>query len=699
MSGKNRKKRNAFTGKPNAQSNTPAQALAAFKSLWLKEDWLQALSSYRNWLNRTGNPGDPEIEAELLLRCAEARFRAQKPEQALKFLDELQGKYPDDRRPLLYKGIILARMKKLTEALEVFRNLGDEFHATVVETLMARNAPLPRDPAGPRLSAAETLKAWQGAAGGREIVPDEPALKDLVAAYKKHAGGEDPEPALASLRKKSGCEFLSDYLLLLSSVARRRKIKIRHLLENNPLFVREGNGDDLLAAHLRTLLREEDFKEFFLVLDLLGPAAARLPDITRSCDQAHFSFALQELANNRFEAALEHFRSIQNTALPVLHNTALCLQKLERYREANACWTQVLQAEEKPKRTDPADVRKAQAQTCRYIAHNYLRVDELADAYAYLKTAFLYDKDDKENLYDLGSVCAELDRHQEAFRYAKRLFELDPRDEINLFLYTGEAAKNNASAEIIPGLETFHAQSPDYPPFRYALAQAHLDVLWRSWTGKTSAIFDLDPKMKKVKALITGAPFAKLLYLEAVLLNASGKIKASRARFDRAFEAAPGHVEEYELASALYDDGLKKEALGRFLKIASCECDLSDHLTEQAVDFFIKHDDVPNTRRLADFAIDAKGYPPGLVAETFLDSGRPEEASRYSLRALRRADADLDDYYLHLVVLNELGEKEATLAFADEVLEKARQEGDERDVRVITEIIKDIKAKGRFKTS
>ncbi len=72
MSGKNRKKKPFSPGKLNAQSHTPAQALAAFKSLWLKEDWPQALSYYRNWHNRTGNPGDPEIEAELLLRRADA---------------------------------------------------------------------------------------------------------------------------------------------------------------------------------------------------------------------------------------------------------------------------------------------------------------------------------------------------------------------------------------------------------------------------------------------------------------------------------------------------------------------------------------------------------------------------------------------------------------------------------------------------
>jgi tetratricopeptide (TPR) repeat protein len=698
MSGKNRKKKTISGGKLNSKNNSPAQVLAAFKSLWLKEDWLQALSAYRSWLNRTGNTGDPSIEAELLLHCADDRWRAQKPEQALNFLEEMRKKYPADLRPDLYKGIILARTNKLNDALAVFRSLGDEFHATVVETLIARNEALPQEPpAGPRFPAAEMLKAWQGAVGGREVAPAESALKNLVGAYAKHTAGEDPEPELALLSKKSGCEFLSDFLLLVSAVARRRKIKIRHLMADNPLFIREGNVADLSAGYLGALVRERDFKEFFLVLSLLGPAAARLPAVVRARDQAHFSCALQELADHQFKAALEHFQNITHTTVPVLHNTALCLQKLEQYREANTCWTHMLQAEGKPKGTDPADVRMAYAQTCRYIGHNYLRINEFSEAYPYFKTAFVYHEDDKENLYDLGNVCAELDRHQEAFRYAKRLFELDPRDEINLFLYTEEAAKNNVSEEIIPVLETFHKQSPDYPPCRYALARAHLDVMWRSWTGKTSGIFELDSKMKKLKTLTAEAPFPKLLYLEAVLLNASGNIKASHAKIDRAFEATQEHFEEYELASALYDDGMKKESLGRIMKIASCDCDVSDHLTERAVEFLISRDDVVNARRVADFAVDVEGYPPGLAAEIFLDAGRPEEALRYSLRAVRQAGADLDDYYLHLFILNALGEKEATLAFAIDFLESARKEGDERDVLTLTNIIKEIKSRGRFK--
>jgi tetratricopeptide (TPR) repeat protein len=698
MSAKRRKKQAFAGGGPNNPSVTPARALAGFKSSWMKQDWLQALSYYRNWLNKAGRPRDPEIEAELLLRCAEDRWRAQKPEAALKFLNELQGKFPNERRACFYKGIILARTKKLSEALEIFQNLGDGLHAAVVETLLARKEPLPQSPGGgPRFPEPEILKAWQAVAAGRDVASDEPALKNLIAAFKKHAGGEDPEPELALLRKNSGCEGPADLLLLLSSVARRRKIKIRNLLSNNPLFIREGNGDELLAAHLAALLREEDYPEFFLVLDMLGPAADRLPDITRRRDQAHFSVALREIAYNRFEAALDHFRNIKQTTLPVLHNTALCLQKLERYREANACWTQVLSAEEKPKRTDPADSRKAYAQTCRYIAHNYLRTAEPSDAYGYFKLALSYQEDDRETLYDLGSLCAELDRHQEAFRYAQRLMDLEPRNEFHLLLYVGEAAKNNASEDIISILETLRERSSDYPPYHFALARARLDVLWRSWALKTAGIFDLERDLKKVEAPAWAPPFPRLLYLEAVLLNASDKMQAARAKINRAFEAADGHFEEYELACALYDDGLKKEAADRFLTIASCHCDLSYHLAEQTVVFFIEHDDAANARLMADFVVNKKHCQPCLVAETFIDAGRWEEALRYSLLAIKKADADLDDYFLHLLVLNELGDKEVTLAFAFEFLEKARREGNEDNVEMISDIIKEIKVKGRFR--
>jgi hypothetical protein len=76
--------------------------------------------------------------------------------------------------------------------------------------------------------------------------------------------------------------------------------------------------------------------------------------------------------------------------------------------------------------------------------------------------------------------------------------------------------------------------------------------------------------------------------------------------------------------------------------------------------------------------------------------GHPDLAEEYTLRLIELDGADEENQFLHLMVLNDLGERERTLDYARTLREEARLREDMADAEFYASLIKQIKGRGRF---
>lgn len=100
---------------------------------------------------------------------------------------------------------------------------------------------------------------------------------------------------------------------------------------------------------------------------------------------------------------------------------------------------------------------------------------------------------------------------------------------------------------------------------------------------------------------------------------------------------------------------------------------------------------------LCDYGIKKKGYPLYDISDMLFDFHRASWAKEYSSRLILQDDPEEEDMFLHLIILNAIGNKEETLVYARKFhqffLEKNNYEG----VAVSKEIMRQIRSRGRFK--
>ena len=125
---------------------------------------------------------------------------------------------------------------------------------------------------------------------------------------------------------------------------------------------------------------------------------------------------------------------------------------------------------------------------------------------------------------------------------------------------------------------------------------------------------------------------------------------------------------------------------------------MSEGLFEDIIGFLAEHDDRENTELLCDLARASKGYDLYFISDILLDNKKPAWALPYSLRLIGEEDADEDDEYQHLFILNEMGNGHETLLFADALYRNAIENGASEDASLFKHLIKQIKSRGRFKT-
>jgi len=687
-------KRHAARRKPTPSRLSPSQLLPTFKSLWTNDSWGDALICYRTWTNRTGKNRDALLEAELLFRSASSCFHVGKYHRAVGYLDEALKL--DTERPYRYvlcKAICTAKMGDLHGSMDMFRSVGDDYHCDVLRVLRDSGQTLPKEtPRDLSFAKDALLEFWRSINEREELGSVSGALNSMARAYILFSRDEDPETALKPLEGEAGVESIVLYLLLLSAVHRRRNIRIRHIIEKNPAAFQNEDLKALLEIHLVLLLREGLFNEIAALDRILGSLGIETETRKGFRDAVSFHDAVGEIRRNRLENALEHFMEIRESTPAVVHNIALLLQKLQRYDEANDYWIRILRGEKKPRKSDPDDAKTAYASIAKYVARNYLRDERPADAMLYLREALTLLGNDTETLDALQTACLALGKKEEAVRYAERLYESEPENEEYLLNYIIGLSASRKLETVIPLYEKaleIDVHNSFLREGLYSSCVRRALELRKEWPERTRALME--------KAEQAWEPDPLLTYLKAFFLRKQGKTKQAERAVGKAVEAVRAHYEEHELAKVLYEDGLVDPAMQLFESIASCDCEPSDSLFESTVKLLAENGDRENAVRICDLAMKTKGYHLYSISDMLRDYGRPSWALPYSERLIASRRADEDDRFLHLLILNDLGNGYETLKYAESLYERAMAENDAEDTALYKALTKEIRSRGRFK--
>ncbi|MBA7715477.1 hypothetical protein ES703_124524 [subsurface metagenome] len=446
-------------------------------------------------------------------------------------------------------------------------------------------------------------------------------------------------------------------LLFIYTISKRSNIKIRNLIINNPSAFGEDSGlNKLLNIHLRCLVQEKNYHEI-TVLDKIPDEHRIEPGLPAEIrDELFFNLSLKEIEQNHFEKALDYLTRIQKTTPAVMHNTALLYQKLERYGQANEHWIRLHQREKKPKRSDPEVVRSAYIAMLKYIAHNFLHSDQPEEAVPYFKEIFTFDRDDREALECLQRISSDLGKNREALLYAQRLYELDPDNDEYLFTYIVELQSHGRLDVAVPLYQKGMEKNPDQRFYQMGLAFCYAQTAFSLRKNNPGEARELILKAKKLEAKLT-----QLLYLEGFFLQEDGKRKSALNKFKQAIESTVDHLSEFQLGNAFYDDGMTDYALKVFKAIISCNCYQSDTIFERIIKHLAQAEDYKNTRLLCEMAIDIKGYDLYSISDILFDYNKPDWAAKYSTRLIQGENVDEEDTFLHLLILNAIGNKQETL--------------------------------------
>ena len=668
----------------------PAVLLSIFKSLWVSNKWVQALSCYRTWTNRTGEKRNPAIEGELLFRCASSAYCSGSCEQSLKYLEEAITRNPDNiSRYNFYKAICLAKNGQLSDSMKLWEERKDVFYQLIISYYSEQERHLPKvldnDVA---IEKSQLLSFWRNLTepGNKTVIKtSNNALKNIGKAFLVFSARGDPEPQLKLLRKKTGFDSLAAYLLLLSAISKRRIVRARNLIKKNPFI-------DLIDIHINILFREKNYDEIVRIDKLLKEKSIKSYAIDLLHDELLFNLGFKEIEANRSENALNYFLDIKNKTPAVLHNTALLYQKTNRYEKANRIWIQRLKQEKKPKKSDAEEIVIPYTITCKYIARNFMDIGQLKEAQKYFKEVLTLVKDDREALDTLITISDELDNRRDALLYSERLYNLEPGNEEFLFTYIMELQRNKKLGTLVPLYKKGLEIDPDNYLYREGLAFCYI----------TKALEVRQKDTKEAKRLMKetgklGYYTGLLKYLEGYFLLKRGKKEEAGKKFRQALKKADDHYEHFRLGIYFYETGLMDLAFETFKVIVSCGCITSRMIFEMIVGFLVKKDDKENTIRMCDYCLVKLNYSLYDIADVLFTNKKPFWARLYSSRLVELNNIDEEDKYLHLLILNEIREKDELLEYLERFSEKAEQEGDSESVCIYKEITRQVKKRGRFK--
>ena len=695
MAKKSRKFKKARRIKPESGNLQTAEILKQFKIHWKNKEWEKALVSYRTWCNRTGGKRDSKIEGELLFRISSIFFRNRQFQKAVSHLQDSEKKNPDNRRNTEYcRGIALARAGRLEESKEIFLDLNKQYHREIVDYFLEKEETIPEsvlwDPAFPENII---LEFWRNLENPDENKTSSPALISLKKAYGIFSSGENPAAQLSSLEKKEGFKDMAVYLQLLAAVSSGSYIRVRNLLQKSPDVISDGKGNRLLDLYLENLLKQKKYREI-IVLDRIFKEIKVIPPSHESVlNTALFFHGIEEIEKGKLENARVLYDRITVETPNVLHNKALINQKSGNFLKANEYWTRLWSKTRKPKRSDSKSLRESYAVMLKFIAENYRRETLSGKAVPIYREVLTFVENDRESIEALQEIFTENGHQHLSVNYAKRLFEMDRVNEEYFYNYTSALIESKRFDELIPLYEEACNRQPDSLFYRESLeffyTKKALDL-------RQQNIDELKILLEKIKAL-SGMESFQVLYLEGYIFHREGQPRKAMKKINSAMEMAEDHYYAYHLACVLYEDGFITQAMKLFQGITSCGCPVSEELTDVSVGFLAEKNEREKVLSLCRVAEDSLQWDNYFIADLLYYYNQPEWALEYSGKLIKKKNANEEDRYLHLLILNDIGKGRETLQYARELLEKARNEDDSDGIFVMKIMIKEIKARGRFK--
>jgi tetratricopeptide (TPR) repeat protein len=391
--------------------------------------------------------------------------------------------------------------------------------------------------------------------------------------------------------------------------------------------------------------------------------------------------------------APDHFEAIEETTSAVLHNLALCNQELERYSEANEYWTRVLAGEKKPGKDHSHEAAGSYCTILKYIAHNYMQDYEFEEAQNYFKEVLRFDKKDKEALDSLLALSVGLENHHDMLSYARQLHEIDPANEEYFLTYLMELKYFGKADMVISLCKEGLEKSPRSRLLREILADGY--------TGKAWQLRDKDP-FESIRLIKDAARFGidngRLTFLQGYIQYKDGKKTAAVRKFRQAARTARGHREEFQIGIALYDIGLKDEAIKLFKRMGNCGCEFSGEYYAKAITYLAGGNDYENTIRLCDYGVKQDICWLIDIADVLFEAKKCEWAKEYSNRALEEEEMLDEDKYLHLTILNKTGSKDELLDYARRLQAEAEEQNRFQEIVLYDRIVKEIKSRGRFRS-
>lgn len=565
-----------------------------------------------------------------MFRCASSDFKEKKHLEALNRLEEARRVDPaNSNRYDHFSAVCLAKNNRLKESSELFSHPGDPFHRFLLSEFIKVEKPLPpalfNDPAAERSEITAFHRDFIEENTGKTNIKH-PALKNIGKALRLFAKGEDPEPQLKLLMKKEGFEPLAVHLLLFAYISRKNTLKLRNLVKKFAPYLAGGHFGEFIAAHLVTLLKEEKYKEVRQLDRVLTGNGIRAKGIEKIRDELFFRLGLIAVKADKFDNALDYFEKIEETTPAVLHNMALCNQRLERYGEANDYWVRLLAREKKPGKGNPGEAA-GYCTILKYIAQNFMHDGDVEEAETYYKEVLRFDKNDKEALEFLTPISALVGSRHDALSYAGRLYRLDPDNEEYLLVYLQELQYSGKADQLISICKEALEKSPG--------SKLLIEILAEGYTEKAWKLRDRAPR-ESMQLIKDAARFnidnGRLIFLEGYFLYKDGKKTAARRKFRQAAKAARTHLEEFQIGTALYEAGLKDEAVTLLKSLAHCGCPVSGEYYTDAITLLARSDDHEYTVRLCDYGMHEGLYWLWDVVDILYDAKKFHWAKEYSAR-------------------------------------------------------------------
>ena len=289
-------------------------------------------------------------------------------------------------------------------------------------------------------------------------------------------------------------------------------------------------------------------------------------------------------------------------------------------------------------------------------------------------------------------VSLELGEYQDALTFARKLYELDAQNEQYLIGYLTALLARGKNDILLSLFEEHWEKYAEGSSARGMLAELAADaaLLLRASNPE---------KARQILALVkqAHADIPALIYLEGFFLDRDGKRDESEDRFARLVERTNNHPDQMRFGMTLHGEGRRDLSIALFTKLIACGCEESIEAFEGVIGFLAQANDREAARELCLYAVDGLEYPSFVAAEILHHAGKPQWAREFSERLLDDPDSKEDEYFLHLLILNDIGSPAETISFAESLRSRMANSGDPSFFRIVDHIIKQLKTKGRVK--